>query len=61
MESIVLPISGFSLLAEKSFVDLTNGIDFASIQLKSVLARAVADRQEGLFLKANEGAHIKSP
>ena len=61
MESIILPIPGFSLLADRSPIDLTKGIDLASAQLKSVLARAMADHQEGLILKANEGAYIKSP
>ena len=61
MESIVLPIPGFSLFAERSSIDLTRGIDLASIRLKSVFARAMADHQEGLVLKANEGAYIKSP
>lgn len=61
MESIVLPIPGFSLLAERSPIDLTKGIHPASAQLKSVLARVIADHQEGLVLKANEGAYIKSP
>jgi DNA ligase-4 len=61
MESIVLPIPGFSLLAERSPIDLTKGINIASAQLKSVLARALADHQEGLILKADEGAYIKSP
>jgi len=61
MESIVLPIPGLSLLAERAPIDLTKGIDPASIQLKSVLAQALADHQEGLILKANGGAYIKSP
>jgi len=61
MESIVLPIPGFSLLAERSPIDLSKGIDVASVQLKSVLARALGDHQEGLVLKADEGAYIKSP
>jgi DNA ligase-4 len=61
MESIVLPIPGFSLLAERSPVDLTKGINVASAQLKSILAQALADHQEGLILKADEGAYIKSP
>ena len=61
MESVVLPVPGFSLLAERSPIDLTKGINVASAQLKSVLARALADHQEGLVLKANEGAYIKSP
>ena len=61
MESIVLPIPGFSLLAERSLIDLTKGIDVASAQLKSVFVQALADHQEGLVLKADEGAYIKSP
>ena len=61
MESIIFPIPGFSLFAERSLIDLTSGIDLASIQLKSVIARVMADHQEGLVLKANEGAYIKSP
>ena len=61
MESIVLPIPGFSLLAERSPIDLTKGIDVASAWLKSILAQALSDHQEGLILKANEGAYIKSP
>jgi len=61
MESIVLPIPGFSLLAERSPIDLTKGIDAASVQLKYVLAQALAGHQEGLVLKANGGAYIKSP
>ena len=61
MESVVLPIPGFSLLAERSPIDLTKGINVASAQLKSVLARALADHQEGLVLKADEGAYIRSP
>lgn len=61
MESIVLPIPGLSLLAERSPIDLTKGTDVTSAQLKSVLARALADHQEGLVLKADRGAYIKSP
>ncbi|KAF9653358.1 DNA ligase/mRNA capping enzyme, partial [Thelephora ganbajun] len=61
MESIVLPIPGFSLLAERSPIDITKGIDAASVQLKTVFAHALADHQEGLVLKADEGAYIKSP
>ena len=61
MESILLPIPGFSLFAERSPIDLTKGIGLASVQLKSILAQALADHQEGLVLKANEGAYIKSP
>ena len=61
MESIILPIPGFSLLAERSPIDLTKGIDVASVQLKSIFAQALVDHQEGLVLKANEGAYIKSP
>jgi DNA ligase 4 len=61
VESIVLPIHGSSILAERSPVDMTKGIDAASVQLKSVLSRALADHQEGLVLKADEGAYIKSP
>jgi len=61
MESVVLPIPGFSLLAERSPINLTKGVDAASTKLKSVLAQALADHQEGLVLKANEGAYIKSP
>jgi DNA ligase-4 len=61
MESIVLPIPGFSMLAERSPVDLTKGIDAASAQLKSKFVQALADHQEGLVLKADEGAYIKSP
>lgn len=61
MESIVFPIPGFSLLAERSPIDLSKGIDVASVQLKSVLARVLGDHQEGLILKADEGAYIKSP
>ena len=61
MESVVLPIPGLSLLAERSPVDLTRGISAASAQLKSILARALADHQEGLVLKADEGPYIKSP
>jgi len=61
MESIILPIPGFSLLAERSPIDLTKGIDVASVQLKSIFVQALVDHQEGLVLKANEGAYIKSP
>ena len=61
LESIVLPIHGFSMLAEKSPIDLTKGITAANTRLKSLLARALADHQEGLVLKADEGAYIKSP
>ena len=61
MESIVLPIPGFSLLAERSPVDLTKGINAASAQLKSVLTRTLVNHQEGLVLKADEGAYIRSP
>jgi len=61
METIVLPIPGFSLLAERSPINLAKGVDAASAQLKSVLAQTLADHQEGLVLKANEGAYIKSP
>ena len=61
MESIILPISGFSLLAERSPIDLARGIDAARAQLKSVFVQALANHQEGLVLKANEGAYIKSP
>lgn len=61
MESIILPIPGFSLLAERSPIDPTKGIDIASARLKSVLAQALSDHQEGLILKANEGAYIRSP
>ena len=61
MESVVLPIPGFSVFAERSPVNLTKGIDIASVQLKSILAQALADHQEGLVLKADEGAYIKSP
>jgi len=61
MESIVLPIPGFSLLAERSPIDLTKGISAASAQLKFILTRALADHQEGLVLKADRGAYIRSP
>jgi DNA ligase-4 len=61
MESIVLPIHGLSILAERSPIDLTRGSNAASVQLKSVFAQALADHQEGLVLKAEEGAYIKSP
>ena len=61
MESIVLPIHGSSILAERSPIDLTKGIDFASARLKSILAQALADHQEGLVLKADVGPYIKSP
>lgn len=61
MESIILPIPGFSLLAERSPINLTKGTDAASAQLKYALAQALADHQEGLVLKADEGAYIKSP
>ena len=61
MESVVLPIPGFSFFAERSPIDLVKGINIASVQLKSVLARALGDHQEGLVLKADEGAYIKSP
>ena len=61
MESIVLPISGFSMLAERSPIDMDSGIDGASAHLKSILAQNLADHQEGLVLKADEGAYIKSP
>lgn len=61
MESIVLPIPGLSLLAERSPIDLTKGIDAASAQLKSVFVQALVDHQEGLVLKASEGAYIRSP
>lgn len=61
MESIVLPIPGLSLLAGRSPIDLTKGIGTASVQLKSIFAQALTDHQEGLVLKANEGAYIKSP
>ena len=61
MESVVLQIPGFSLIAERSPIDLTKGIDAASAQLKSVFVQTLVDHQEGLVLKANEGAYIKSP
>jgi DNA ligase-4 len=61
MESIVLPIPGFSILAERSPIDLTKGINAATAQLKYALAQALADHQEGLVLKADEGEYIKSP
>lgn len=61
MESIVLPIPGFSMLAKRSPVDLTKGIDAASTRLKSIFVQSLADHQEGLVLKADEGVYIKSP
>lgn len=61
MESVVLPIPGLSILAGRSPIDLTKGIGTASVQLKSVFVQALTDHQEGLVLKANEGAYIKSP
>jgi DNA ligase-4 len=61
MESIVLPIHGFSIFAERSPINLTKGINAATAQLKYALAQALADHQEGLVLKADEGAYIKSP
>ena len=61
MESIVLPIHGSSILAERSLIDLTKGIDLASAPLKSILAEALADHQEGPVLKADGGAYTKSP
>ena len=61
MESTVLPIPGISIIAERSPIDLNKGINAASTQLKSVFAQAMADHQEGLVLKADEGAYIKSP
>lgn len=61
MESIVLPIPGSSMLAERSPIDLIKGVDTASAQLKSIFVQALTDRQEGLVLKANEGAYVKSP
>lgn len=61
MESIVLPIHGFSMLAERSPVDLSKGIDAGGARLKSIFAQVLADHQEGLVLKADQGAYIKSP
>lgn len=61
MGSVVLPIHGFSMFAERSPINLTMGINIASAQLKSILAQILADHQEGLVLKADEGAYIKSP
>ena len=61
LESILLPIPGFSLLAERSPIALTKGIDTASAQLKSAFVQALANHQEGLVLKADDGAYIKSP
>ena len=61
MESIVLPIPGLSMLVKRSSVDLTKGIDSASARLKSIFSQALADHQEGLVLKADGGAYIKSP
>lgn len=61
MESIVLPIHGLSMLAERSPVDLTKGIDDAGARMKIILAQALSDHQEGLVLKADDGVYIKSP
>ena len=61
LESIVLPIPGLSMLAERSPINLTKGADAASAQLRSIFVQALSDHQEGLVLKADEGAYIKSP
>jgi DNA ligase-4 len=61
LESIVLPIHGLSILAARLPINPTRGIGAASVQLKSALAKSLADHQEGLVLKADEGAYIKSP
>ena len=61
MESIILPIPGISILAERSPIDLTKGVGVAGARLKSILAQTLADHQEGLVLKADEGAYIRSP
>ena len=49
------------MLAERSPIEMFKGREVANDQLKSVLAKSLADHQEGLVLKANEGAYIKSP
>ena len=60
MESIILPVHGSSMLAERSPIELTKGFDFAGARLKSILSQALADHQEGPVLKADGGAYIKS-
>jgi DNA ligase-4 len=49
------------MLAARSPINPSRGIEAASVQLKSVLAKVLADHQEGLVLKADEGAYVKSP
>ena len=61
LESLVLPVPGFSMLAERSLIDLKAGADTAQSELRASLARVLSDHQEGLVLKAEDGQYIKSP
>lgn len=61
LESVVLPIPGYSMLAERTPINLQKGPEVAQSELRAVLARVLADHQEGVILKADNGFYIRSP
>lgn len=57
LESLIEPIPGESMLAERFCVDLRHGLDLAIPRLIKIYARIIADHQEGLVLKAADSRY----
>jgi DNA ligase 4 len=61
LESVVLHIPGYAMLAERWPVEIRGSLDSGQSQLRSIFVQALSDHQEGLVLKAAEGRYLKSP
>ena len=56
LESIIQPVHGRALLADRSAIALTD-LKNAAAELRVVFARTIADHQEGLVLKSDLGEY----
>jgi hypothetical protein len=59
LESLIEPSHGQAMLAERTLIALntTGGIAKAEEELRKIFARVIADHQEGIILKAENGAY----
>lgn len=57
LESLITPIDGHILLANRYCIDMKAGLKEASWNLAQVFAQTIADHQEGLVLKASDSTY----
>ena len=57
LESLVHVVPGYSMIAKRKRISCLDGADATAEHLSAALARAIADHQEGLVLKAEESRY----